>query len=401
MPTRLILLAVLVACAAAAEPSTDWPGWRGQKGDGFAAGTGFNTEWTTKPPKELWRAKLSVAGHSGVAAAGGLAYIIDHDGKTAVVRALALADGKEAWRFAFDDAEKENFGYDRATPAIDGGSVFCIGRLGQVFSLNARTGAKNWQADFAQLGGRKPGWGYTSSPVVDGQALLVLPGAKEGVLQLLDKKTGKAGAKLGGDDAQGYATPVVATLNGVKQYVVMSAKRISGIDAAKGTLLWQHPWITAHNVNAPAPIVLGNSVFITSGYGHGCALLDVAAGGVKVRWENKAMVSHFSSPLASEGCIYGTSDPGQLMCLDAASGAVKWTQKGFGKGAVVGLPGHLVVIDSDLGEAALVKLSPTAYEEVGRLRPFAKKAQYWSPPIIADRKLLIRGSDELVCFDLR
>lgn len=399
-PTLLLLAPLLGVLAA--EQSGDWPAWRGPTGDGFAAGFKANLDWKARPPAELWRAKLSAGGHSGVSAAGGTVFIIDHDGKQGVVRALALADGKEAWRFAFDDPEKENFGFDRATPAVADGRVFCLGRFGQLFALDARTGAKVWSTDLVkEHGARRPQWNITTSPVVDGKALVVLTGAKDGCLLRLDAATGKVLGRQGGDEAPSYATPVVATIGGVKQYVVLSAKRVAGIDAAKGALLWQQPWETKYDVNAAAPLVAGDAVFVTSGYGHGCALIGIEGGKPRTRWENKNMQAHFSSPLLHDGAIYGNSDPGSLVCVDLASGALKWKADGFAKGGVAGLAGALVAEHGDTGEVVLVKLDPQAYTELGRAKPFSRKGQYWSPPVVADGRLLVRGIDELVALDLR
>lgn len=400
----LPLLAYVAVSAATADASADWPGWRGPKATGFAVGT-MNTDWTAKPPKELWRIKLLSSGNAGPSANAGTVFLIDHEGKQAVVRAFAVATGAESWRFAFDDTDKENYGFDRATPLIDGEVVYALGRLGQLHALKAKTGAKVWTADLSQLGGRKPGWNHTASPVLDGKALVVLPGAKDGLLALIDKTTGKVVGKGGGDEQVSYASPVVATIAGVKQYVVFSATRIAGIDAVKGGVLWQHPWKTSYDVNAATPLVIGDEVFITSGYGHGCAMLDVTAADAKVRWENKNLQAHFSSPIHAEGSLYGNSDPSDLCCLDARTGEVKWKQGGFGKGGVVGLDGFLIAQDGDGGDAVLVRLDPAKYAEMGRIKAFSakskSKSKYWTAPIIANQRLLLRSQDELVCYDLK
>lgn len=399
---RPILLLAAAATFLCAGEATDWPRWRGPTSDGFAAVGTYNLDWQAKPPKELWRAKLSSGGHSGIAVAGGQVLIIDHDGKEGVVRAFALADGKPGWTFAFPDADKENFGFDRAPPTIDEGKAYCLGRRGLLSCLDAKTGAKVWQVDLTKdFGARKVTWGITAAPLIDGNAVVVLPGAKDGLLLKLDKKTGKALGKAGGDEQASYATPVIATIGGVRQYVVFSAKRLAGLDAAKGGVLWQHPWTTKYDVNAAAPLILGNAVFITSGYGHGCAMLDIAGGKPTVRWENTNMQAHFSSPLHKDGFIYGNGDPGNLICLDAKDGAVKWSAGGYGKGGVVGLGDYLIAVNGDNGEANLVKLDPAAHTVRGTLKAFTAKGKYWSPPIVADGRLLLRGVDEVVCYDLR
>lgn len=404
-PKRVAALVLALLCVhgvlRAAEPSADWPGWRGPGADGFATDKGLNKDWTGRPPRELWRAKLSSVGLSGISAADGLVFIMDHDAQQGVVRAFSLTDGREAWHFAFDDPEKkDDYGFDRATPVFDGGKVYCWSRFGRLFCIDARTGAKVWEVDTKDHGGRRTYYGHNASPVMDGEAVLVLAGAQDGCLMKFDKTTGKLLGKVGGD-ARPNAAPVVATLSGVKQYVVFSGARVVGIDSGSGAILWQHPWESESGLGIATPLVVDNSVFVTGGYGHNCDMLDITGGSVKVRYERPSFSAEFSSPILRDGFIYGNTLPSHLTCLEASTGRVKWKAPNFGWGGVVGLDGALIAVNGDTGEVVLVKLDPGAFTELGRLKPFDAKGQYWSPPIIAGGKLLLRAPSEIVCFDLR
>jgi outer membrane protein assembly factor BamB len=418
-----LLLAVIVALAAA-EPAGgtlsvpekndqggkaaaaavgDWTQFRGPGTSGFSADQGINQDWKAKPPKELWRVPMKGKGFSGPAAASGAVFIIDHEGSQDVVRGLRLADGKEGWRFPYADTDKDDHGFVRSTPAIDQGKVYTLGRLGQVHCLDAKTGAQVWEANLVdQFSGKRANWDYAMSPIIDGNAVILVPGGDQGAVLALDKATGALIWRGGGTDAPGYATPIIATIGKTRQYLIFTAKNLIGVETASGKLLWSFPWSTAHDVNAATPIPVGESVFITSGYGVGCAMVDVADGSAKARWQNKDIQSHFNSPVLHQGFLYGTSDPNQLVCLDAQTGAVKWKTDGFGKGGLVAIEDVLVVEDGKSGEVALVKLSPDAYTELGRIKPFTGgHQQFWTPPVIADKKLLLREQTELACYDLR
>ncbi|MDH7569433.1 MAG: PQQ-binding-like beta-propeller repeat protein, partial [Armatimonadota bacterium] len=240
----------------------------------------------------------------------------------------------------------------------------------------------------------------SASPLVDGNKVIVCPGGPGAAVVALDAKSGKTMWKGGGSDLPGYATPVPATLNGKRQYIVFTAYNLIGVDAANGRLLWSFPWKTQYDVNAATPVVIGSSVFITSGYGRGCALVDLASGKPVKRWENREIQSHFNTPVYSGGFLYSTSDPNNLVCLDAKSGRAVWKQRGFEKGGLIGVDGALIVVDGAKGDVALVDMTPNGYKELGRVKPLGG-SQSWAPPVLADGKLLVRNKRFLACLALK
>jgi len=388
---------------AGADGAGGWPQFRGPNADGISPEKGINKDWKAKPPKELWRAPLhdggGNGGFAGPSVADGKVFIVDHQGDQDIVLAVGLADGKELWRFPYKEAAGYNYGFTRATPTVSGGKVYTLSPSGQLHCLDVRTGAKVWMVNIkSQFNGQKPQWEYAMSPVVDGDVLITCPGGANASVVALKKETGELAWKGGGSDAPGYSTPAIATLNKVKQYVVFTAAGVMGVDAAKGDKLWSVPWKTKYDVNAAMPVVIGESVFITSGYARGCALVDVTADGAKIRWENKLMQSHFNTPVLLGGLLYGTTE--RLVCLDPQTGAVKWQQPGFEKGGILSVDGALIVVDGQKGDVALVEANPAVYKELGRIK-ILKAGPFWAPPVFADGKLLVRDKTELVCLDLR
>ena len=171
-----------------------------------------------------------------------------------------------------------------------------------------------------------------------------------------------------------------------------------GVDTDTGTKLWGYPWHTGADVNACAPIVIGNSVFITTGYGHGGALLDVTQTPPAVIWQSKSVQSRFSTPIYADGYLYTTTESNHLMCANAQTGEIKWQQPGFEWGAIIGIDGMLIVGDGKTGEHVLCKMSPDAYQECGRFTPLG--GQSWNAPVIANGKLYVRNIKALACFSL-
>lgn len=385
--------------ASGGDSSTDWPRFQGPYGNSLAPPQQFGTNWISAPPQKLWEVPLGDNGFAGPSSAGGKVYIIDHQGQEDVVRCLDLGSGAETWAFRYPEGGGDNYGFSRATPCVSGGKVYTLSRSGLVHCLNAANGQKVWSKSLAtDLGGSAPQWLYAPSPIVDGKAVIVIPGGAKGAVAALDKDTGAVLWQGGGSDKCSYATPVPATIGSVKQYVIFGDKALFGVAASSGKQLWRVPWVTGCDVNAATPLVDGNRIIIASGYGHGCAGVQVSGNSAKIVWQNKAIQAHFSSPALYQGKVYGIGDPGNLVCLDPQDGKVLWQQSGFEKGGLIVAYGYLLAFQGGDGALVLVKASPAKYEEMGRFTPLG--GQSWTAPIIARGKLLVRNKSKLAAFAL-
>ncbi len=393
-----------MAVAAVAVPATlsasDWPRFRGPNADGISPETGINRDWAAKPPAVLWKTEMGDGGYAGPAVSGGRVFIVDHKGSDDVVRAIDLQTGADAWTYSYADSAKGNYGFARATPAVDAGKVYTLSRLGEVNCLDQKTGKPIWSTNIMKsFKGQMPSWHLSMSPFIDGKKLILCPGGAGASVVALDKDTGRTIWAGGGDDKPGYATPVAATIGGKPQYVVFNGLALTGVDAEKGRLLWRFPWKTSYDVNAATPIVLGDTVFITTGYGRGCALVDVKGGDAAALWESKDLVAHFHSPVHRDGYLYGIGDPGNLVCIDVKARKTVWKQAGFEKGGLVGVDGMIIAVDGGAGQVVLAEMNPVQYVERGRLTPLG--GQSWTAPVVADGKLIVRNKHALACLDLK
>lgn len=380
--------------------AADWPYFLGPNRNGISPETGINKTWKTRAPKVLWTFPMGDQGYAGPSVAGNVLYILDHAGDQDIVRALNLTNGKQIWEYRYQDARRNNYGFSRATPVVAGGKVYTISRLGLVHCLDAKSGKKIWSRSLVKdLGGRKPTWDYSMSVLLDGKKAIVVPGAPNGAVAALDAATGRTLWQGGGNDIPGYAPPVLATINKVRQYVVFTGKSLIGVDSNTGKLLWRCPWDTTHDVNAAAPIVSGNHIFITSNYGKGCALVEVTGKTAKIKWQNRSIQSHFSAPILANGFIYSTSDPSKLVCMEFATGKVRWEQRGFEKGGVSAVDGVLLAFEGGTGNLVMVNMTPAGYQELGRFRPLGGRS--WTAPVIAGGKLIVRNEKTLACLALK
>ena len=402
---RKLLLAAVVAAVliSGVVYAADWPAFRGLDGSGIAQEKIPNKNWNQKPPTLLWKVAMSDDGYAGPSMANGKVFIIDHQDTKDYVRALDIKTGIDVWFYAYDDATSSNFGFSRSTPLVNGGMVYTVSRWGILLCLNVTNGHVVWWKNLInEFGGRRPDWDYAWSPLIDGNKLIILPGGPNAGVVALDKRDGKVLWQSVDGEVPGYATPVVATILGKKQYVCCSNDNVYGMDAATGAKLWSFPWKNGSGISIATPLVIGNKVFVTGGYEHGCAMVEITMDGPKGLWENKEMQSHMASPIYFNGYIYGNSDPappGFLVCLDPATGAVLWKQPGFEKGPLVAADGVMIAVEGGTGAHVMVKLAPQGYQELGRFTPLG--GQSWTAPIIANGKLITRNKATLACYDLK
>ena len=396
-----VLAAVLVVSAGAF--GGDWPRFLGPDANGISSEKGINKNWNEKKPAEVWKFKLSDGGYAGPSVADGKVFIIDRQGDNDVVRALNLADGKPVWEATYAEPGKPDEGnFARSTPTFDNGKLYTLSRGGLVNCYDAKDGKKIWSRSLpADFKGDQPQWFWSMSPVIDGNNVILVPGGPEAGVAALNKETGQTVWQgSGGQGKPGYATPVIATIGGKKQYLVFMSKSVIGVDAENGKMLWSFPWETKYDVNAAMPLAIGDDmVFITSNYGRGGAVLKIAGDKVEKVWENKEIQSHFSTPILHEGKIYAGTDPGNLVCLDPKTGKSLWRHGGFQKGGIVIVDGTIIAMNGKDGDLIMAELKPDAYKELGRLKPLG--GQSWTAPILANGKLIIRNKQELGCYDLK
>ena len=359
------IVAILVSSTLFA---ADWPQFRGPNSNGISTEKGINKTWNETAPKLIWKVPMTDGGYAGPSVAGGKVFILDHKDGQDIVKALDFGTGAEVWKYTYPDTDPENHGYSQATPSVSGDRVYALGRMGELDCLDAKTGKLLWSRNiYTEFKGKMPNWNYAMSVVVDGNKAIVCPGGPDASVVALDKTTGKTIWQGGGSRAMDYSTPIVANINGKRQYVVLSKTDLIGLDPNTGADIWSFDWSGKNHI--PQPTAIANSVFVTNGYGQGCAMVDVTANGATKRWENKEMQAHMASPIFVDGYIYGNTDPGDFICLDPNTGVTKWRQPGFEKGPLVMVDGVLLAFDGRGGDLVMIDPKPTAYTELGRFKP--------------------------------
>ena len=390
--------------SAAPTGTSEWQQFRGPNGNGVSADTAINIDWKTKPPTLLWSVPLKDEGWSNPCVAGGVVFQMDHDQAKGedLVRALDLQTGQEKWQTALPGLKRPINGYTSASPAFDDNRIYVINREMLVTCLDAVTGKQLWQrnalADFAAQPPEKA-WGFNASPLIDENRLIIIPGGAEAAVVALNKETGETIWKMPGGPA-GHASPIVFTGAGKKEYVVLNSEGLIGIDPVDGNRLWTLPHVTQFNQNCATPLAIDQQIFITSAFGVGSKLVELAGDNPAVTWASKELQARFSSPVCLKNAIYGGTDSkGELVCLDVATGKVGWKQPGFEFGPLASAGGVLVAINGKTGEVVLVEANAEKYNELGRIS-LNPAGTTWNNPVICSGRLLVRNKSTLFCFNV-
>jgi outer membrane protein assembly factor BamB len=388
-------LAWLLAAGVLSEAS-DWSRWRGPDGTGISTEKGWKPQ-ALSAGKIKWKASLG-KGHSCMSVAAKRLYTMGNPGSTDVVYCLDAETGKEVWKYSHP-CEQGNFEGPRATPVVDGELVYALSRDGHACCLEADTGKVKWEKNLIKdFAAANITWGFAGSPLIVDKA--VVYNARASGLAL-DKLTGEKIWEGGGGQC-GYAAPVRFSLKGKDALAFFSMKDVVVVDASTGSRILSHPWETQYDVNAADPIYFEDKLFITSGYEHGCALLDLSGKNVKQLWENQNLRGHFASPIYLDGHIYGVdgqTGQGQLRCLEAKSGKVKWTHKGGFENLII-VSGMILAIDNK-GTLVIGEANPKDFKETAKAAVLHGKAKNWTAPVLANGYIYCRNSDgDLVCVDV-
>jgi outer membrane protein assembly factor BamB len=338
------------------------------------------------------------------------------DGRETVL-CLSTDSGKEKWHFDYEvqPPKVQGGGGPRSTPALDGNRLYTVGVNGRLHCLDAQTGTRLWPQGHdlaADFQAPQPQWGVSFSPLVEGNLVITTPGGPNGnAIVAFDKESGTVAWHCL-DARASYSSPVALTAGGVRQIVAFLANRVVGVAGKDGSLLWSFPWITpVADVNAATPVVFKaksgdrelDYLFISSGYGKGCALLKIAetSSGFEARrvYVGNQLCCHFATPVRRGDYLYGFNEA-KLVCMDIKTGKINWSQSGFNKGSLLAVDDHLIIL-GEKGQLALFEATPDAPKQIAEATPFpGRPRQTWTMPVLAEGKLFLRDEDVILCLEM-
>ena len=385
-------------------PAPYWTDFRGPKRDGEYREVPVLADWPASGLMPLWKQPVG-GGYASFVVARGRAFTIEQRGVQEVVSAYDVPTGRELWTNSWVADFRESMGGDgpRATPTWSDGKVYALGATGELRALADTSGKVIWRTNILDDShARNLDWGMAAAPLIVDDMVIVLPGGANGQSIVgYDRSTGKRmWSALG--DKQAYASPMLVTLNGVRQLLVVSAARMIGVVPGDGKVLWEYSFPTFNGINAAQPLVIGNNrVFVSASYDAGAAMIELSGSAdhfsVREVWRNKRMKNRFSGSVLRDGVIYGL-DEGILAAIDAETGELKWKGGRYGYGQVLLAGNNLIVLTED-GDLALVRANPDRHQEITRFPVLEGKT--WNVPAISGGYLLVRNLAEMAAFDLR
>ncbi|MEM0969951.1 MAG: PQQ-binding-like beta-propeller repeat protein [Verrucomicrobiota bacterium] len=399
-PTISVCLSlILFGCDAFAE---DWPQYRGSERTGISSEAVSVEKGTVR---EIWRTDLGL-GYAGIVVHEGKVWTTGHGKKKEgedLLFCFQADTGELLWDYAYPQALGDLYfqGGTTGSPSVYGERVYVMAREGEVICLEAETGTVVWEMNLMKdLGLAKPTWGFTGAPMLH-QDLLLLTAGDGGVA--LNPETGAVIWNSGTAEA-GYSTPHVFRREGDDLLLLSEKRGYVCVVPETGEEQWRHKWLTRYGVNAADPIVRGNEIFLSSGYGKGATLLrwDEGAAEPVTVWKNREMRNQMNPSVLVGDFLYGIDgnegvDGTGLKCLEWSSGTTRWLQSDVGHGSVLGADGgkQLIVL-SERGELMVGATSPDGFE--AQLRHSILKGTCWTLPTLANGRIYARNAKgTLVC----
>lgn len=431
----------MLAGASLPLSADDWPHWGGPRHDGVWRETGIVRSFPKDGPKVLWRVPIH-HGYAGPGVADGRVFVFDRqtpDGTAAPKNAfernqipgderlvcLDAHSGKVLW----EKSQPVNYTVSyasgpRTTPTIDGDRVYTIGAEGQLFCRSVTDGATLWSKDFKALpGARTPTWGYSASPLIEGDLLICLAGGDGCVAVAFDKATGKEVWRALSAKEPGYCPPKIIEDGGQRLLIVWHPESINALEPATGKERWSVPWSLSSGLSVPSPQLSGGHILFTCFYNGSMLLKLDAANPPTVMWRTERpsekrtehLNSIISSPVIADGYFYGACSYGEFRCLELFSGRRIWDslkpvglEKPMRWGTVFITPheDHFFLF-SETGELAIAQLTPAGYNEISRAKviqpdglDMRQRAIVWSHPAYAMRSCFVRNDTEVIRIDL-
>lgn len=417
MRTTVIACLFVTAAAGSAQsqggpPDEAWRVWGGPNRDFVApVPPGLlppGERWLSTPPRKLWERALG-DGYSGIAVEAGTLFTAYRRGTEDVVIALEAATGRTVWEFAyqapFTNAYAGTVGPGPyAMPQIVGDRVVTASGIGQIHSIDKRTGAPAWSVDlYSRFGGTRLDFGYSSHALPYKDSLIVLAGGRGRAVSRLRQIDGSPIWQKHSLTAA-HSSPILIDVDGQPQVVILLADEVVGLDPESGDLLWRHEHETGNGLAISTPVwAPGNILFISSAYDGGARGLKLSrAGGqtsVQELWFNRRVQAHFGSVVRRDGTVYVSSGQsvGILAAVDLATGRIGWQARDFVKAQLLWVDGKLVVVDED-GNVGLGLATPERFQALAKW-PLLSSVS-WTPPTVVGSRLYVRDRKNLLALDL-
>ncbi len=417
--------AILILCSCA-EKQSNWNQYLGANRNATISGMGILRSWPDEGPKELWSIPLG-SGFGGASIFDDEIFVLDRIvGETDVLRCIDLNTGQELWNFQYEAKGELPYPGSRTVPTVDDNYVWCVGPHGNLHCIDKKTHQSIWTHNLlSKYGGELQTWGFSISPIVYKNLVIVSPQGKKAGVVAFDKLTGEVvweSRRLTG--YRFHVSPVLGNYGGVDQVIMISScvkndglstDEVVAFEANTGKELWKYEGLNSFASISPATVVDDRRLLLTEcayndKYDPVTVLLEITkeedAFNVKELFFNIEAGSKIHPPVIFDDHIYlnSTGNPMQMTCM-TMDGKVVWEKKSapdFQLGGLILIDGLIINQNGKNGDIHLIETSPEGYKEIGKASFFDSKiSQAWAPLAFSQGKLLVRDMEKLVCVDLK
>lgn len=405
--------------AAAAELA--WRQWGGPRRNFTADSGDLATVWPASGPRRLWTRPLG-EGHSTILVDDRRLYTMyrpaprrpkdtSHDEEAVI--ALDEETGRTLWehRYAAAPLDFQYGAGPHATPLIVGDRIFTAGTNKQIYALDKRTGRVLWHHDLVTEFDAPPTLmrtpvkaGYSCSPLAYRDTVIVTAGGPGQAVMAFDQRDGAVRWKSL-DGHISHASPILISLDGQEQLVVLDGTQVRGLNPETGALVWSHPHETRMDMNISTPVWSDEHLLlVSSAYDHGTRMLQLSRAGAETTarelWFSRRMRVHIGTILRIGDFVYGSSGdfgPAFLTALNVRTGEVAWQDRQFARATLLYADGKVIILDED-GVLALATVSGEGLRVLARAEILTSKA--WTVPTLVGSALYVRDRKTIAKFDL-
>jgi len=409
---RLLLIALVTACLAAAAVGEEWFQFLGPNRNGVSPEKGLLRKWPAGGPKVLWTIDVG-PGFGGAAIRDGKAYILDRAGdEQDVLRVLDVATGKEEWRYAYDAPGHASHHGSRSTPAVDDKYIFTVGLFGHFHCIDKAAHKVVWKKHLLEdYGGKRPQWAVSQSPFLYKDVVIAAPQSGSVGVVAYEKATGQERWRSEPIGSMYYHSPFATTVGGAEQIIMQTTSHVAGLGSTDGKVLWKYGFRVSV-AGIPVPTPLGDDrFFLTGGYEAGSEIIQVErqGGGFAAKRLHRfdEVGSHVQQPILYKGYVYAVCNTNKMrngMVCFGLDGQIKWKtgRDPFlckGNTLLTG-DGLFFQMDGESGELHIVEPSPDGFKSLDKVKLLGGK-EIWGPMALSDGKLVIRDQSQMKCLDVR
>lgn len=406
---RYRVLGVAAFLAATQVGFAQWPGWGGKNRDFVSDSKDLAVSWPEGGPKKLWSRPLG-AGYSSISAVGDQLFTMYREGDDEIVVALDANTGKNLWEHKYAAPTPKGmelqFGKGpNSTPQIHDGKVYALGVGGKLSCVDQKSGKPVWSHDLiAEFEAKAPGFGFSASPIVYKNSLILPVGGPGVGVMAFDLATGAVQWKKH-DFADTYSSPIIIPVDGKDEIVLLAGSEAVGMDPTNGEIEWRYPFETQFKTNIMTPLYGPDGIlFISSAPEVGSRGLKLSRKDGKVNveevWSTKKMQVGQGTAARSGNVIYAPNGNESLFfmtAIEAATGKVLWRERGFVKANVIYADGKLIALEED-GNLSISTATSEKFELKSKVPLFKKSA--WSTPTLVGQRLFVRDNETIIALDI-